>query len=133
MWGISCTSYLSALGSQAHTVLFSTDTSFLLKFDPFLGSLWILSHIGKKCTPRMPYKLLGKGIVYHYHDVGQNPKAFQKWVEPEEETHVGWEQNRAGLPSQSRQIAYAENLPHIFYLLWMILMNFKKKLYIICN
>ena len=21
-------------------------------------------------------------------DVGQNPKAFQKWVEPEEETHV---------------------------------------------
>ena len=59
MWGISCTSYLSALGSQAHTVLFSTDTSFLLKFDPFLGSLWILSHIGKKCAPRMPYKLLG--------------------------------------------------------------------------
>ena len=67
MWGISCTSYLSALGSQAHTVLFSTDTSFLLKFDPFLGSLWILSHIGKKCAPCLPYKVLGKGMVYHYY------------------------------------------------------------------
>ena len=58
VWGISCTSYLSALGSQARTVLFSSDMSFLLGFDPFLGSLWILSHIDKKCTPRMPYKLL---------------------------------------------------------------------------
>ena len=55
----------------------------------------------------MPYKLLGKDMVYHYcpthafaqelvrhvwgaflADVGQNPKASQKWVEPEEETHV---------------------------------------------
>ena len=25
------------------------------------------SHIGKKCAPRMPYKLLGKGMVYHYY------------------------------------------------------------------
>ena len=58
MWGISRTSYLSALGSQACTVLFSSDVSFLLGFDPFLGSHWILSHIDKKCTPRMPYKLL---------------------------------------------------------------------------
>ena len=48
VWGISCTSYLSALGSQARMVLFSNDMSFLLRFDPFLGSLWILSHIGKK-------------------------------------------------------------------------------------
>ena len=48
-------------------VLFSSDVSFLLGFDPFLGSLWILSHINKKCAPRMPYKLLGKGMVYHYH------------------------------------------------------------------
>ena len=67
VWGISRISYLSALGSQARTVLFSTNTSFLFRFDPFLGSLWILSHIGKKCAPRMPYKLLGKGMVYHYY------------------------------------------------------------------
>ena len=67
VWGISRISYLSALGSQARTVLFSTNTSFLFRFDPFLGSLWILSHIGKKCAPRMPYKLLGKGMVYHYN------------------------------------------------------------------
>ena len=66
VWGISCTSYLSALGSQARTVLFSSDMSFLLGFDPFLGSLWILSHIDKKCAPRMPYKLMSKGMVYHY-------------------------------------------------------------------
>ena len=63
VWGISCTSYLFVLGSQACTVLFLSDMSFLLKFDPFLGSLWILSHIGKKCAPRMPYKLLGKGLL----------------------------------------------------------------------
>ena len=69
MWGISRTSYLSALGSQARTVLFSSDMSFLLRFDPCLGSLWILSHIGKKCASRMPYKLLGKGMVYHYSHV----------------------------------------------------------------
>ena len=67
MGGISRTSYLSALGSQACTILFSSDMSFLLGFDPFLGSLWILSHIGKKCAPCMPYKLLGKGMVYHYY------------------------------------------------------------------
>ena len=66
VWEISRTSYLSALESQARTVLFSSDISFLLRFNPFLGSLWILSHIGKKCTPCMPYKLLGKGMVYHY-------------------------------------------------------------------
>ena len=66
-------------------------------------------------------------------DVGQNPKASQKWVELEEETRVSWEQNRVGLAPQSGQIACAGNPPHIFYLLWMILMNFKKKLYIICN
>ena len=69
MWGIFRTSYLSALWSQARTVLFSSDMSFLLRFDQFLGSLWILSHIGKKCAPRMPYKLLGKGMVYHYSHV----------------------------------------------------------------
>ena len=171
--------------------------SFLLRFNPFLGSLWILSHIGKKCAPCMPYKLLGKGMVYHYYtcvvvvqaclalrcwqqncagvkpisatrqalglrwkslkrtilemgtasksaflwggfptwvcvvvvhhafaqelirhawgaflvDVGQNPKASQKWVKPEEETHVAWEQNRAGLAPQSGQIACVGNLP----------------------
>ena len=33
MWGISRTSYLSASGSQARTVLFSSDMSFLLRFD----------------------------------------------------------------------------------------------------
>ena len=67
VWGISRTGYLSALGSQARTILFSNDISFLLKFDLFLGSLWILSYISKKCAPRMPYKLLGKGMVYHYY------------------------------------------------------------------
>ena len=45
-------------------------------------------------------------------DVGQNPKTSQKWVEPEEETRVGWEQNCAGLAPQSGQIAYARNPPH---------------------
>ena len=45
-------------------------------------------------------------------NVGQNPKASQKWVEPEEETHTAWEQNRAGLAPQSRQIAFAGNPPH---------------------
>ena len=48
VWGISRTSYLFALRSQARMVLFSNDMSFLLRFDPFLRSLWILSHIGKK-------------------------------------------------------------------------------------
>ena len=67
VWRISRTSYLSALGSQARTVLFSSNIGFLLGFDPFLGSLWILSHIGKKCAPRLPYKVLGKGMVYHYY------------------------------------------------------------------
>ena len=97
-------------GSQTRTVLFSSDMSFLLRFDPFLGSLWILSHIDKKCTLRMPYKLLGKGMVYHYYT--QNPKASQKWVEPVEETHIAWEQNHAGLAPQSGQIACAGNPPH---------------------
>ena len=58
----------------------------------------------------MPYKLLGKGMVYHYYT--QNPKASQKWVEPVEETHIAWEQNRAGLAPQSGQIACAGNPPH---------------------
>ena len=40
--GISRTSYLSALRSQARMILFSSDMSFLHRFDPFLGSLWIL-------------------------------------------------------------------------------------------
>ena len=71
MWGISRANYLSSLGSQVRKVLFLSDMSFLLRFDPFLGSLWILSHIGKRCGPLMPYKLWGKGMVYHYntHDV----------------------------------------------------------------
>ena len=47
-----------------------------------------------------------------FADVGQNPKASQKWVEPEEETHVAWEQNRAGLAPQRGQIACAGNPPH---------------------
>ena len=43
--------------------------SFLLRFDPFLGSLWILSHIGKRCVPLMPYKSLEQTWVYHYYVV----------------------------------------------------------------
>ena len=104
----------------------------------------------------MPYKLLDKGMVYHYYtqsvvvihhafaqklirhaggaflvNVGQNPKASQKWVEPEEETHAAWEQNRADLASQSRQIACAGNPSHkifnsvilLFILLFTIVEN----------
>ena len=45
-------------------------------------------------------------------DVRQNPKASQKWVKLVEETHIAWEQNRAGLAPQSGQIACAGNPPH---------------------
>ena len=40
---------LSALGSQARTVLFSV---------PSMGRLWVQSHIGKRCAPLILYKPL---------------------------------------------------------------------------
>ena len=48
---------LSALGSQAHTVLFSSD----------MGRLWVQSHIGKRSAPLMLYKCLAQVWVYHYY------------------------------------------------------------------
>ena len=49
--------YLSALGSQAHTILFASN----------MGRLWVQSHIGKRSAPLMPYKYLAQAWVYHYH------------------------------------------------------------------
>ena len=48
---------LSALGSQALMILFSSD----------MGKLWVQSHIGKRSAPLLPYKCLAQAWVYHYH------------------------------------------------------------------
>ena len=79
---------------------------------------------------------MSKGMVYHYSHMcasgtpclcpraykacmgriscqcGTESKGFPKMGRTEEETHTAWEQNRAGLAPQSRQIAFAGNPPH---------------------
>ena len=85
MWGISRTSYLSASGSQARTVLFSSDMSFLLRFD----HVWEAFGFYPTSARNAPHAcLINHAWGAFLDDVGQNPKASQKWVEPEEETHV---------------------------------------------
>ena len=64
---------LSALGSQAHTVLFSSD----------MGRLWVQSHIGKRSAPLMPYKCLAQAWVYHYcsnDTLMLVPGTYKAWV-----------------------------------------------------
>ena len=100
-WGvIACTSCLSVLGSQARTVLFLGVVSFLLRFDPFLGSLWILPHIRKRSAPHVPYKLLGKGMVYHYYTYCPH-KLFVHFGEP---SLHGFVLRRREFPPQVRPI-----------------------------
>ena len=74
-----------------------------------------------KCKARLyhvvvVHSCLLQGLIRHEWDaslanVGQNPKASQKWVEPEEETHIALEQNLAGLAPQRWQKACGGKSP----------------------
>ena len=101
---------LSALGSQARTVLFSSD----------MRRLWVL----------MPYKCLAQAWVYHYHTcvVVVHSCLCQTLIRQEwgaslanmglhsKFSHVTWEQNHEGLTPQSGQtslrVARNKILPH---------------------
>ena len=69
---------LSTLGSQAHTVLFSSN----------MGRLWVQSHIGKRSAPLMLYKCLAQAWVYHYYTCVVVVEACPSWVTKPCEYHT---------------------------------------------
>ena len=88
---------LSTLGSQAHTVLFSSD----------MGRLWVQSHIGKRGAPLMLYKCLAQAWVYHYYTCSSGRGVPFKWVTKPCGYHVVSDMAKPILPlPQSEQYSW---------------------------